>query len=240
MARHFVGLDMIEAVRQSEAGMAIPITERLKEATRTLHTEVERAGVMRLLLRGQLERVEYCCMLRNFHAIYGELERGFVRHASHPALVALHCEPLFRSKALREDLNVLHGADWADSIALTEAAKSYVEHLHGLSERTPLMLGAHAYVRYLGDLSGGQMLTRIVTRSFDLPPGEGVNFYAFGGVDDVKCLAQTFRLGLDRLADTESSAQGLVDEACAAFTRHRSLFEELASPYQPATRPGSR
>ena len=89
------------------------------------------------------------------------------------------------------------------------------------------MFAAHAYVRYLGDLSGGQMLARIVANSLCLAPNQGVSFYDFGSTENVKRLAQEFRAGLDLLAD-EESAQTVVDEACAAFARHRDLFEQLA------------
>ncbi len=192
-----------------------------------LHTEVERAGVMRLFLRGQLGRADYCRLLRNLHAIYVELEAGFALCASYPGLNALHCGPLFRSDALREDLNFLHGADWADAIPLTASAIKYVEHLNKLVLTVPLMLGAHAYVRYLGDLSGGQMLAHIVAKSLNLQPNQGVNFYCFGSVEVVAKLTTEFRAGLDLMADDEANAQALVDEACSAFVRHRTLFEEL-------------
>lgn len=228
---------MIKRVCKSETGMSFPITERLRDATRPLHTEVERAGVMLLLLRGQMEREGYCRLLRNLHAIYAALEAGLSQHASDLALAVLHCEPLFRSDALREDLNFLHGTDWADAIPLTEAATQYAGHLECVAERAPFLLGAHAYVRYLGDLSGGQMLNRIVAKSLDLQPGEGVNFYDFGSATAVKALAREFRAGLDLMADNEVNAQALVDEACAAFSRHRILFEELASEDEPTTRP---
>ena len=210
--------------------MPIPITERLRDATRTLHTEVERAGVMRLLLRGQLEREGYCRLLRNLHAVYAALEAGLSQHESNPGLAVLRCQPLFRSDALRDDLNFLHGADWAEAIPATKAATLYAQHLKALAAHAPLMLGAHAYVRYLGDLSGGQMLTRIVAKSLGLQPDRGVHFYNFGSAQDVARLAQEFRSGLDLMADDEANAQALVDEACAAFTRHRMLFEELAEP----------
>lgn len=208
--------------------VSIPLTQRLRAATRSLHTEVERAGVMRALLRGQLDRGAYCQLLRNLHAIYAALEAGLVRHANDLRLASLCCEPLFRCDALRDDLFFLHGEDWADAIPLTAAATQYAVHLQGLAERAPLMLAAHAYVRYLGDLSGGQMLARVVTQSLGLQTHQGVNFYEFGSPVAVAALAQAFRAGLDLLADDEAAAVALVDEATEAFLRHKTLFEALA------------
>lgn len=221
-------LGMINRVHQSETDMAIPITERLREATRTLHSEVERAGVMRLLLLGQLECAGYCRLLRNLHAVYVALEAGLMQNASNPALAALRCEPLFRGDALSADLNFLDGPNWPDAIRLTEAATQYSNHLTALAGSAPLLLGAHAYVRYLGDLSGGQVLKQVVAKRLRLQSDHGVQFYDFGSAADVANLAQTFRAALNLMADDEASAQALADEACAAFARHRTLFEALA------------
>ncbi len=89
-------------------------------------------------------------MLRNLHAVYAALEAGLSQHTGDAGLAALRCEPLFRSQALSADLNFLHGADWAGAIPLTEAATQYAGHLTGLAERAPMLLAAHADMRYLG------------------------------------------------------------------------------------------
>lgn len=66
----------------------IAIAQRLRIATHALHSEVERAGVMRLLLRGQLELAGYCKLPRNLHTVYAALEAALSRHAHDPGLAA--------------------------------------------------------------------------------------------------------------------------------------------------------
>ena len=44
----------------------------------------------------------------------------------------------------------------------------------------PALLAAHAYVRYLGDLAGGQALGRIARQAYALPDGAGTRFFDFG------------------------------------------------------------
>jgi heme oxygenase len=210
--------------------MSIPLAARLREATRELHAEVERAGVMRSLLRGELGRAGYCALLRNLHVLYQPLEQGLMRHATHPALVALVDPVLFRSDGLAQDLASLHGPRWADEIAVVPAARDYAAHLRDLDAAAPLHLAAHAYVRYLGDLSGGQLLASRVTRQLELAAGTGVAFYDFGPAATVAAHAKSLRMALDQLAQDEDEAAALVDEACAAFVRHRQLFETLSPP----------
>lgn len=204
---------------------AIGLAARLRTETRDLHTQAERSGVMADLLHGRLTQVRYCALLRNLHAIYGALEPALDRHVDDPRLWR---PELRRVHALEVDLDRLHTHDWRLDNPLTPAAVTYVARLRNLADQAPTLLVAHAYLRYLGDLHGGQILSRLVQRQFnlDLPEGSpGTAFYAFGDPAQVQTLARDFRTGLDALAP--SLADDMVAEACAAFRLHRQLFEQL-------------
>jgi heme oxygenase len=209
--------------------MGVHLATRLREATRELHVQVERAGVMRQLLGGRLDRPGYCRLLRNLHAIYQALEAGLRRHAGHPGLAPVFNERLFRTDRLHADLNALHGPRWAEHITIARTARAYVERLHSLADHDPALLAAHAYVRYLGDLSGGQVLAGIVAEGVAPDPATGRCFFDFGTAAEVAVLACDFRAGLDRVAADEAIAARVVDEARSAFERHGRLFEELAA-----------
>ena len=201
--------------------------QRLREATKALHREVERAGVMPRLLRGTLPQAGYCLLLRNLHAVYEALECAVQACDSAHAVQSLAPSALWRAGALQEDLLVLHGKAWRDELTLAPATQDYVLRLAELaSEQSPL-LAAHAYVRYLGDLNGGQMLARLVGPTLRAPAGQGLAFYRVEATDSVADLKARFKQALDRQASTEAQAQALVQEACSAFVRHRELFEQL-------------
>lgn len=210
--------------------MTVPLAGRLRAATKELHTVVERAGVMQPLLRGQLPRTDYLRLLRNLHPIYHALETGLAQHAAHPQLRPLLQPSLQRQHALAQDLDDLYGPGWTHRLTTEPAAAAYATHLQELSATRPALLAAHVYVRYLGDLNGGQMLSRIVAKGLGLAPGAGLSFYDFGPADQVAGLGQGLRQALDQIAPDEAAATALVDEACSAFGRHRDLFEQLAQP----------
>ncbi len=216
------------------------LPERLRNETRTLHTEVERGPLMHALLRGQLGRPAYCLLLRNLHAIYITLEAALTQHATHPLLAPLFLPPLFRADALARDLDVLHGVGWQRDLKNQPACETYVQRLRHLRHNDPALLVAHAYVRYLGDLSGGQMLKRIVGDSLQPGPGAGTAFYDFGDQDQTEALTLAFRAGLSALPVDEAQTTRIVAEARSAFELHRDLFRQLAlasaSPAQPPLR----
>jgi heme oxygenase len=201
--------------------------ERLRTDTRRLHAAVERAGIMPHLLRGELGRVGYCRLLRNLHEIYRTLEPALLRHAARPQVAPVVLPELFRAEALGSDLASLYGADWP-VLELMTATRMYVERLRQVADDAPGLLVAHAYVRYLGDLSGGRILRQIVADSLGLSGSSGLRFYDFGADAQARGLASRLRQGIDA-ACAMSPLDPIVAEAQHAFRLHARLFEELAT-----------
>ncbi len=202
----------------------------LRKETHTLHRQVESGTFMTALLKGQLDKSSYVLFLRNLEPIYAQLEQCLNQHANAPGISPILMRPLFRLPSLHRDLEFLHGACWRTDVEQLAACSTYVDRLCAIRVFAPDRLTAHAYVRYLGDLSGGQMLQKIVSQSLKLTDhNNGVNFYNFGQPDEVMELVQSFRTGLNLIGESgETRRNDLVDEALIAFSLHVSLFNDLA------------
>ncbi|MEY8875730.1 MAG: heme oxygenase (biliverdin-producing) [Leptothrix sp. (in: b-proteobacteria)] len=213
---------------------ATPPTEllaRLREATHALHREVERTDLMQCLIAGRLPLRDFCALQRNLHALYTALEAGLQRHAG---LIQALCpgwpEPsrLARCARLAADLDHLQGPDWAAALPLVPAARALVARLNALDQSAPRQLLAHAYVRYFGDLAGGQLLARRVQSAYGLPDAAGTSFYAFGPADATAALAQALRSALHGSRIDAGGVDALVAEAQRSFAQHAQMFTELA------------
>ncbi len=180
---------------------------------------------MHKLLRGRVTRGEYCALLRNLHALYVTLEAALVRHAADPATALISLPGLARNEALADDLEWLHGALWEQEIPLQPAMVHYVERLDDVARNEPRALLAHAYVRYLGDLSGGQIVRRVIASALALTEDSGLAFYRFAEESEV--LASRLRSAFDSIVMTPKEQARLVDEARLAFRYHIELFEQL-------------
>jgi heme oxygenase len=206
----------------------LPLVERLKSGTAAMHRRVERGAFMSRLLHGEIERGTYLALLHNLRAIYGALEAALVRHAADPGVAPVVLPELFRCRALDLDLQVLSRAQAHIGPSLRPAAVQYVQRLGELDITTPALLVAHAYVRYLGDLNGGQALRRVVARGLSLQGSAGTMFYDFGDDAGRRQLIARFRNGLAAVEARTPDAQAIVAEAVGAFERHEALFEQLA------------
>jgi heme oxygenase (biliverdin-producing, ferredoxin) len=209
--------------------LSLSLADRLRTETRALHTAAERSTFMGALLRGRMPVSHYVLLLRNLHAIYEVLEPALSRHARHPAIAPVYLPALRRSGALAHDLGLLHGAGWADALPLQSATRRYRERLRELDIDHPERLLSHAYVRYLGDLSGGQILRGIVATMLPAEKVAATAFYEFGDAAQTRALQQAFRAGLAAIAVDEGQRDALVREAQLAFELHHRLFDELVA-----------
>ena len=198
----------------------------LGDATRALHRSAERTRAMGALLRGTLSREAYVLLIRNLHAVYRRLEDGLAETAAsgQPLLRWLDQADLQRAPALEEDLAHLHGPGWQEDVPLLPATEIYLATLRRLEEAWPLGLAAHAWVRYMGDLSGGQVLARVVARHYGLEAPDGVRAYRFPG--DTEEHKKAFRHHLDRIPASEHPR--MVEEARAGFAHSIDMLDEVA------------
>lgn len=113
---------------------------------------------------------------------------------------------------------------------IPSAVRTYVDRLAylGRPEATDdevALLAAHAYVRYLGDLSGGQIIRRKIIKAYDLyDDGDGIAFYNFRTLDprtgdkpaeshEVRKIKEWFKEGLEESV-TDPKMKGL---SCVPF-----------------------
>jgi len=217
--------------------MTLPLSQRLRADTAELHRQAERAGIMSELLRGRLERGDYVVLLRSLHVVYAALEERLGRLAAEHPVAALCDRALHRTSALAADLSLLHGEGWAQEVRPVAAGTSYAARIESTDDRGAV---AHAYVRYLGDLSGGQALGRVVRGALRLADGVGTAFYHFPRIADTEAHKETVRTALDRWPLTSDEADVVVAEAREAFRWNVRMFEGVALRTMPSVVPPPR
>jgi heme oxygenase len=207
--------------------MSSNLATKLREGTKKAHTMAENVGFVKCFLKGVVEPTSYRKLVANLYFVYSAMEEEMERHQQHPILSKMYFKELNRQRSLEQDLKYYYGNQWREQISLSPAGEAYVQRIREVSNSAPELLISHLYTRYLGDLSGGQILKGIAQRAMNLADGQGTAFYEFSEIPDEKQFKNTYRQRLDELPVDETTADRIVEEANAAFGMNMKMFKEL-------------
>ncbi|MBS1906675.1 MAG: biliverdin-producing heme oxygenase [Actinobacteria bacterium] len=214
----------------SVAGEAEPgFARRLREATWTDHGDSEGATFMTDIMRGRGTLTDYTDLVAQHWFMYEALEEAAAPLAADPALAALHPEGIRRMAAIERDLAHLLGAQWRTRIAALPATAAYAARIRQVAaEGWTAGIVAHHYTRYLGDLSGGQLIARRAAAQFGFD-GDGVAFYDFAELGDPAAFKTGYRAVLDDFGVTlDDAEQGrMLDEVRTAYRFNTEVFVDL-------------
>ncbi|BBZ03705.1 putative heme oxygenase [Mycolicibacterium chitae] len=198
------------------------LSTAMREGSEAEHDAAENSDFTVELLAGRINAAGYTAYLQRLHTVYVALEDAISARRSDPAVAAVYDPAVERRAALEADLD--HWAPGAPYDTDSPAATEYAERLRSRDWGGDLL--AHHYTRYLGDLSGGQAIGRILERSFDLD-GAGTAFYAFPDIAKPKPYKDAYRTRLDELDLSPADKARVVDEVKVAFNLNQALFDEL-------------
>lgn len=158
-------------------------------------------------------------VMASLYHIYAALEEEIEHNKQNPVYAPLYFpEELHRKAALEQDMAFWYGPHWQETIPYTPATQHYVRRLHEVGHTHPELLVAHTYTRYLGDLSGGQVLKKIAQKSLALPgSGEGLAFFTFPNIDNATKFKQLYRARMNTLEMTPEVKHRVTEEAKTAF-----------------------
>ncbi|XP_076121428.1 heme oxygenase 1a [Alosa pseudoharengus] len=204
------------------------LSEQIKAVTKDSHIRAENTELMLSYQKGEITLPQYQLLLCSLYEVYRALEDELDRSASHPSVVPIYFpQELGRLEALEEDLEHFFGPHWRKRITVPAATQRYVQRLREIGKQNPRLLVAHAYTRYLGDLSGGQVLGRITQKSLGLSNQEGLSFFSFPGVPSPNRFKQLYRSRMNSIELTKEERQELLNEAVLAFEANIEMFDDL-------------
>ena len=210
------------------------LAAELKTGTKRSHTAAENTKFVGSFLRGVVSEQNYRTLIKDFYFVYSAIEEEMERLADDEFLKPIYFKELNRLNFLKMDLRYYYGPNWMMEVKPSEACIQYVERIHEVAEKDPYLLVGHHYTRYLGDLSGGQILRNIAEKALDLPKGEGLHFYDFPKIEDKKAFKTKYREGLDNVTTDTSKINDIIAEANYAFRLNMYMFDGLSGDNKDA------
>ena len=199
----------------------------LRVGTQKSHSAAESTDFIKCFLKGVVDKTSYSRLVGNLYFVYKALEAEFEVHKNDPVLGKLYYRELWREKSLELDMLFYFGANWRENFKPTHACEKYLARIHEISASDPVLLVAHAYTRYMGDLSGGQILKKIAKEAMGLQNDDGTAFYEFADIRNHGEFKKRYREALDTLPIEAADADRIVDEANESFHMNMAMFREL-------------
>ena len=206
----------------------VPFSTALRERSSAAHSGSEGAAFMSDLMKGEGTRADYVALVVQHWYIYAALEEAAERMRRDPVASVFVSDKLTRLPALEADLEFLLGPGWRDQISPLPTTKRYVDRIDHVGRTWPGGFVAHHYTRYLGDLSGGQFIGRLMARRFGFETN-GIGFYIFDDIADPKAFKEVYRDQLDAAPWDAAERQRVIDEVLLAYRLNTELFDDLAA-----------
>ncbi|MDV8001038.1 biliverdin-producing heme oxygenase [Rhodococcus sp. IEGM 1408] len=205
-----------------ETTISAPLSRALHDSTIVAHEQAEHAAFITRLMGGNGTPDGLVALLRQSLPVYEALETACRGIGADPRLSAILDPRLDRTAALRADLET-HRAQGRSFDVLVPATEAYVAELQACASDPAALIGHH-YVRYLGDLSGGQIIKTMVRRHYGID--EGLSFYEFD-IPKPKVYKDDYRAALDTLPLSEADRESALAAATRAFELNHQIFVDL-------------
>lgn len=209
-----------------------PFSTLIRTASQDAHTEAESSSFMSDMLGGKLGVDAYARYTEQLWFVYRALEDGAESLRDHPVAGPFIQPELMRSTALERDLAHLRGPSWQEGLVALPATRAYAERVEECVREWPAGYVAHHYTRYLGDLSGGQIIRDRAEKTWGFArKGDGVRFYVFEEITNPAAFKRGYRELLDGVAADDLEKQRIVAECKRAFALNTAVFHALGEEF---------
>ncbi|ANY04987.1 biliverdin-producing heme oxygenase [Pseudonocardia sp. HH130630-07] len=198
------------------------LSAELRATVHEVHERAHHSVYMAALLDGALPLAAYTLLAEQYGAIYGALEAASDTLAEDPVAGPFVIDELRRLPALHADLDALGSG----IPRILPSTATYVARLREAAG-DPVLYVAHHYTRYLGDLAGGQIVGRLLSRTYGID-GAGGLFYDFSALGSPSRFRTRYRELLDTAGWSEADRARLKAEAVHAFELNIAVLAEMA------------
>jgi heme oxygenase len=219
-----------------DATPAESFSQRLRERTWSAHGDAEHSSFMEALIEGRAPRRAYAEMLAQLGAVYEVIESAATTMRDDPQAGPFVFDELTRGDRFTEDIDFLLGDESRVEIGPSPATQEYIARLQDVCFTWPAGFVAHHYTRFMGDLSGGQMIRATLARAYGLEDGQGLKSLTFEGIANRNAFRDEYRARLDamRLDDEEESR--MIDEILLAYRLNTAVIADMDEMFGPELR----
>ena len=202
-----------------------PVSVLLRIATQTAHENAESSAYVGRLMAGHLDLHAWQLLLEQLEYVYRALETVANDVRDTDQCTELLYAELDRTEFIVRDLAALQARTGQQPIGMLTSTREYVDRILA-TRHDSVRYVAHHYTRYLGDLSGGQIMRVKFVEHYGLLREES-SFFIFEHIPKGPVFKRRYRELLDGLELDTAARERLVAEANESFLANQRIFEEL-------------
>ncbi|MGB3410428.1 MAG: biliverdin-producing heme oxygenase [Microthrixaceae bacterium] len=203
-----------------------PFSSQIRRGTTSAHSNAEHSSAMTDLIKGELPIDGFVRMQTQVAFVYQALEDAADALKEDPIAGPFIDDRLRRTPSLRRDLELLGAGDIA-AVEPNPSTQRYCEQITAAAAKWSPGLIAHHYTRYLGDLSGGQHICRVVERTYGIDRTSGSSFFHFVDIEDADDFKKGYRTLLDAMPLNPEEREMFIAEVSTAYAMSTELFLDL-------------
>jgi heme oxygenase len=211
-------------------------SQRLRQRTWAAHGDAEQSWFMQALIDGRAPRSAYAEMLAQLAAVYEVIESASVSMRDDPIAEPFVFDELTRGDRFTEDIEFLLGDDARVEIGPSPATQQYIARLQEVCFTWPAGFVAHHYTRFMGDLSGGQMIRGALARAYSLEDERGLKSLTFEGIEDRNAFRDEYRARLDSMELSDDEEARMIDEILLAYRLNSAVIADMDEMFGPQLR----
>lgn len=200
----------------------------IRNKTKALHKAAETTGFNKRLLDKNATKETYAEYIYNLLFIYEAIEENLERYKDNESVAPFVTRELYRSKLIRQDVNVLLGEN--SNLELLSSTISYVARINEAAKANPKTIIAHAYTRFLADLFGGRTFYTLLKEDYKLEANE-LNYYLFNGIDDLRSYVMVYHNKLNGLSLDNDEKQLFINEISNSYLYNMGISNEIEAKH---------
>lgn len=200
--------------------------ERVKEETWEEHEASKDQPFAVELMAGNLDKNAYIQWIIGLLPIYKTLETGMKANRDKYSIYLFDHRRLDRTERIESDLAFWRVDPYTAESPLAEAEFYHETVQAAVDSGSPQRILAHHYTRYMGDMIGGQVISRQLQKMYGMAP-EGISFYDFSDIGDIYHYRKTYKSLYDLIPWDNDERDEFIAEAKRAYAANSAFFEAL-------------
>lgn len=200
----------------------------IRNKTKALHKAAETTGFNKRLLDKNATKDTYAEYIYNLLFVYEAIEENLEKYKDNESIVPFVTRELYRSKFIREDINILLGTN--PNIELLSSTIAYVARINEAAKVNPKTIIAHAYTRFLADLFGGRTFYTLLKEDYKLEDNE-LNYYHFNEIEDLRSYVMDYHNKLNGLSLNKNEKQLFINEISNSYLYNMGISNEIEAKH---------